>query len=192
MRPKTNPLLFLPHLAIVLPRAGICIATPLAGTGTTVQAATLPLLLEQIAPQIARGTWLLVEQEFAATVRQLAPAARLHVVACLLCVGACRHTLPTEAAALPWQRDSGGLAAQVHLPRPSGTRWRYTMLIRPSTEAGQVVLDLLRPGDEGALHVEHRYAATTLAARALAWDWLHSQETGTRQATDCDHTGDLR
>lgn len=173
---NANQFLSVAHLAIVLPRAGSCIATPLAGRGATYQAATLPALLAQIAPAIALGTLLLVEQEYVAVVGQLAPAARLHAVACLFCVGVCRYPLPDAAAALPWRRDGGGQAAEVHLPRPSGTRWRYTMLIRPSTAAGRSVVDLLCPGDDGALLIAHRDAETRPAARALAWDWLRAQD----------------
>lgn len=172
------------YLSIVLPHPGVVLAVP-SGLGLPYRATTLPALLAQLAPQQALGVLLLVEEPHAALVRQLAPAARVTAVECLLCAGAhplcagaCAHPLPAAGRPLRWSRDGGGDATVVHLARASGTRWAYRALIRPSNTTGWVVLDRLAPSATGMI-VTHQRVATIAAAKRLARQWFNAQQQGT-------------
>ena len=159
------------HLAIVLPLPHKAVAMPRYGTGTTYQASTLEALIAQIAPQIALSLWLIVEDCHVEAVRQLAPTARVHPVACILCVGACAHQPPTGDRRLRWGVDGAVEAAEIHTPRQGGTRWAYRALIRRSVEPGRVVLDLFQPTVEGS-QIEHRQASNRREAKRLARAWF--------------------
>ena len=159
------------HLAIVLPQPGKAVAMPRYGTGSTYQARTLEALLEQIAPQISLGVWIVVEDPQIAAVRRFAPSARLHPVACVLCVGACAHQPPTPRGRLRWMVDGTVEAAEVHMPRQNGTRWAYRALIRPSEQLRHVVLDLIQPTEDGS-QIEHRSMADRREAKRLARTWF--------------------
>lgn len=176
MARNTNTSLLFEHLAIVLPRPGVVVATPRYGSGVSHQAATLTTLLEQIAPQIALGMWLIVEDSQVATVRQLAPAARVQPVDCLLCVGACFYEPPAAHQTLRWRRDGATEAAEMHLRRSAGTRWAYRALIRRSNEPGRAVLDLIRPAADGVDVIEHRSAADNREAKRLARSWFTQEQ----------------
>lgn len=123
MARNTTRFKYFEHLAIVLPLPGKVLAMPRYGTGTTYQARTLEALLEQIGPEIQRGMCLVVEEHQAAVVRQLAPTARVHSVACVLCVGACAHQPPAGDQRLRWKVDGAVEAVEIHTPRQGGTRW---------------------------------------------------------------------
>lgn len=159
------------HLAIVLPLPDKVVAMPRYGTGTTYQARSLEVLLEQIAPEIERGLWILVEDRQVAAVRQLAPTARVYPVACILCVSACAHQPPAARGRLRWEIDGTVEAATIHMPRRDGTRWAYHVLIRLSDAPSCVVLDLIQPTAEGT-RIEHQRAADRREAKRLARAWF--------------------
>lgn len=177
MARNTNPPLLFEHLAIVLPRPGLVIATPRYGNGVSYQTTTLTALLEQIAPQIALGIWLIVEDSQVTIVRQPAPAARVQPVDCLLCVGACAYEPPAARQSFRWRRDGTTEAAEIHLRRSAGTRWAYRALIRRSNEPGRVVLDLIGPAADGVNVIEHRSAADVREAKYLAHVWFTQKQS---------------
>lgn len=163
------------YLSIVLPHPGVVLAVP-SGTGLPYRATTLDALLAQLGPVLALRVPLLVEYAHAPLVRQLAPAAHVAVVACVLCAGACAHPLPVAGRPLRWSYD-GTHAAEVHLARADGTRWAWIALIRPSNTPGRVVLDRLTPSATGMV-VTHQTAATMTAAKRLARQWFNAQQEG--------------